>query len=795
MFARVRVLVMVCLVSAASFLALDAAPAFALSAPDAAPDVVCGVVVSLEPRVVGETGVIVTDVRVVESRAVGGTELTGFTMEGGEVGEIGMWSEQYTDLRVGDPVIVGVTEKDGELAAVMAPIAKADRVAAGYVLDGIHWADEDLPFRFYVNPDGLPVGAASAITAAAQTWEDDSGSYMDYTYMGPTSAAPGARDGIFVIGSGSFGSSSAVGQCRSWYYTSTHHFIESDITFNTGAYTFATDGSRSSYDVQVVSTHELGHTLRLMDMYDAENLQEVMYGRGSTGDTSHRTLGWGDIAGIRAIYPVPVALADVATVAEDTTLSVAAPGVLGNDTDVDGDALRAGLVTGVAHGTLALRADGSYTYRPAADFNGTDSFTYRAYDGVAYSVPVNVAIAVTPVNDAPVSSADTATIAEDGMLSVAAPGILGNDTDVDGDALRASVVTGTTHGTLQLVADGSYTYRPSPDFRGTDSFTYRAFDGAAYSAPARVTIAVRAVNDAPVAVADEVTAAEDTTLSVAAPGVLGNDTDVDGDALSSVAVAGVTHGTLALAADGSYTYVPAPDFRGVDSFTYRVFDGAAYSTPVTVTITVARLDPCTIDVSSVSSASLGFGSTFVVEGTLRSGGGGLLGQRVILQSAAPGASFRDTSNEATTGADGLFSLSVRPASRTYYRVRFPGSNGYAAALSTASVYALPCTYVGVPVAPVTMSRTANSTVWGWLKPRHAAGSYPVRIYKWKRTPSGGWTSYGYVSARASDYSTYTKYSISLKLPTAGTWRLQACAPADSGHASAWSSGYDYVTVR
>jgi hypothetical protein len=97
---------------------------------------------------------------------------------------------------------------------------------------------------------------------------------------------------------------------------------------------------------------------------------------------------------------------------------------------------------------------------------------------------------------------------------------------------------------------------------------------------------VTAVNDPPVAVNDTYSTAQDTTLTVTAPGVLTNDSDVDGDALSAVLVADVTHGTLALNSNGSFTYVPAAGFSGTDSFTYTANDGAAASNVATAIITV-----------------------------------------------------------------------------------------------------------------------------------------------------------------------------------------------------------------
>ena len=108
--------------------------------------------------------------------------------------------------------------------------------------------------------------------------------------------------------------------------------------------------------------------------------------------------------------------------------------MLANDTDVDGSTADRGTwSTGPAHGTLTLNADGSFTYTPDANFNGTDSFTYKANDGTADSNTATVTITVTAVNDAPVAANDTYTTNEDTPLTVTAPDVLANDTDVDGD--------------------------------------------------------------------------------------------------------------------------------------------------------------------------------------------------------------------------------------------------------------------------------------------------------------------------------------------------------------------------
>jgi hypothetical protein len=202
----------------------------------------------------------------------------------------------------------------------------------------------------------------------------------------------------------------------------------------------------------------------------------------------------------------------------------------------------------------------------------------------------------------------------------------------------------------------------------------------------------------------------------------------------------------------------------------------------------------TLALTTASNSSLDYGAAFAIEGMLKSSGVGLPGLTVVLQSAAPGQPFADTASTALTASGGQFVFSVHPTQKTNYRVRFAGTSEYLASGPTNSVFAVPRAFVGTPVAPETIPAGASRNVYGALKPRHPAGTYPVRIYKWRRT-AAGWRAYGYVTARASNYGSYSRYSRSLVLNRAGKWRLRAFAPSDSLHAQAWSSGYDYVTVR
>ena len=185
-------------------------------------------------------------------------------------------------------------------------------------------------------------------------------------------------------------------------------------------------------------------------------------------------------------------------------------------------------MSGPAHGVLTLNADGSFTYQPDANYSGPDSFVYRASDGTLQSGDTSVTLDVTAVADPPTAGADGYTIAEDTLLTVTAPGVLGNDADPDAaTTLSAVLVSGPAHGVLTLNADGSFTYQPDANYSGPDSFVYRASDGTLQSGDTSVTLDVTAVADPPTAGADGYTIAEDTLLTVTAPGVLGNDADPD----------------------------------------------------------------------------------------------------------------------------------------------------------------------------------------------------------------------------------------------------------------------------
>jgi VCBS repeat-containing protein len=319
---------------------------------------------------------------------------------------------------------------------------------------------------------------------------------------------------------------------------------------------------------------------------------------------------------ITSVNNPPVAVNDAYSTNEDTALNISAPGVLGNDSDSDGDNLTAVKVSDPAHGTVTLNNNGSFTYTPNANFNGTDSFTYRANDGQTNSDTATVIITVNAVNDTPVAVNDTYSTNEDTVLNRAVPGVLSNDTDPDGDNLTAVKVNDPAHGTVTLNSNGSFTYTPAANYNGTDSFTYRANDGQANSNTATVTITITAVNDTPVVVNDAYTTNEDTALNRAAPGVLSNDTDADGDNLTAVKVSDPVHGTLTLNSNGSFTYIPNANYNGIDSFTYRANDGQANSSAATITITITSVNDPPVAVIDAYSTSRDTALNVVAPGVL-----------------------------------------------------------------------------------------------------------------------------------------------------------------------------------
>jgi VCBS repeat-containing protein len=284
---------------------------------------------------------------------------------------------------------------------------------------------------------------------------------------------------------------------------------------------------------------------------------------------------------VTAVNDPPVANADMASVAEDGNVDVP---VLANDTDVDNDTLTVSAVTQGTHGTVSINPDNTVKYTPAANYNGSDSFTYTVSDGNGGTATATVTVTITAVNDAPVANADTTSVAEDGTVNVV---VLTNDTDADNDTLNVTSVTQGAHGAVVINPDKTVKYTPAANYNGSDSFTYTVSDGNGGTSTATVTVTVTAVNDAPVANADTASVAEDGNVNVA---VLANDTDLENNTLTVTAVTQGTHGGVVINPDKTVKYTPAANYNGSDSFTYTISDGNGGTSTATVTMTVTSVN-------------------------------------------------------------------------------------------------------------------------------------------------------------------------------------------------------------
>ena len=298
---------------------------------------------------------------------------------------------------------------------------------------------------------------------------------------------------------------------------------------------------------------------------------------------------------VNAVNDAPVATGGSLSTAEDTQ----ATGTL-TATDVDNASLTYAVVLQPANGNVTLGANGSYTYTPAANFNGSDSFSFKANDGSADSNTATVTITVSAVNDAPTAANATGSTNEDAALTASLP----TATDGESDPVTYAKASNPSHGTATVTTGGSYTYTPTANYSGPDSFTYTVSDGQGGSNTYTVSLTVSAVNDTPVATGGSLSTTEDTQ----ATGTL-SATDVDNASLAYAVVTQPANGSVVLGTNGAYTYTPAANFNGSDSFTFKANDGSADSNTATVTITVAAVNDAPVVATPLADRSVTLGSS------------------------------------------------------------------------------------------------------------------------------------------------------------------------------------------
>lgn len=262
---------------------------------------------------------------------------------------------------------------------------------------------------------------------------------------------------------------------------------------------------------------------------------------------------------------VPVAVDDAVTIDEDSgPVSI---DVLANDTDPNGDTLTVVSATVPAdQGTVGI-VDNQVVFTPAPNFNGDATISYTVEDPDGNQSSAEVAVTITPVEDAPVTVGDTASTDEDTPVTIDP---LANDSDSDGQPLAISGTPTSPNGTVTVNPDGTIEFTPDPDFNGPTTIDYIAVDPDGNETPGQITVDVAAVNDAPVVVDDRAETDFGTPVTI---DVLGNDSDAENDPLTiTEATVPIEQGTVAVV-DGQLLFTPAPGFEGEATISYTVTDG------------------------------------------------------------------------------------------------------------------------------------------------------------------------------------------------------------------------------
>ncbi|MDP1443341.1 cadherin-like domain-containing protein, partial [Priestia megaterium] len=226
------------------------------------------------------------------------------------------------------------------------------------------------------------------------------------------------------------------------------------------------------------------------------------------------------------------------------------------------------------NGVAVVNPDGTFSYQPNANFNGTDQFTVLVSDGQGGTAVSTVSINVLPLNDPPITSNLNFTINEDTTLVNQIIAV-----DPDGDSLTFTLQNSPTHGVVSVNPDGTFSYVPNLNFTGTDLFTVQVSDGQGGIAVSTVTITISPINDTPTVPNYTFSTQEDSSLIGAIIA-----TDVDGNPLSYQLQNPPTNGVAVVNPDGTFSYQPNANFNGTDQFTVLVLDGQGGTAVSTVSI-------------------------------------------------------------------------------------------------------------------------------------------------------------------------------------------------------------------
>ncbi|ELB2278894.1 tandem-95 repeat protein [Vibrio alginolyticus] len=289
---------------------------------------------------------------------------------------------------------------------------------------------------------------------------------------------------------------------------------------------------------------------------------------------------------VNPVNDLPVPQDQQFSVEEDGTLQFTDADLLAGATDIDGDNLT---VDGISYtgsdGVLTDHGDGTYTFAPNENFNGDVSFSFGVSDGTE-TVPANVDVSVTPVNDPPVAGSTSYTVDEDNAITISDEQLLANSSDVEGAVSIDSVTYSGTDGVFQDNGDGTYTFMPNENFSGDISLDVIVADEQGAIDETTAGITVIEVNDPPVAGPTSYTVDEDSVLTFSESQILANASDIEGD----VELVGISYegsdGIFTVNGDGTCSFAPNENFNGQVQLDVTIQDenGATVDTHINVDV-------------------------------------------------------------------------------------------------------------------------------------------------------------------------------------------------------------------
>ncbi|MCS0296990.1 tandem-95 repeat protein [Vibrio alginolyticus] len=289
---------------------------------------------------------------------------------------------------------------------------------------------------------------------------------------------------------------------------------------------------------------------------------------------------------VNPVNDLPVPQDQQFSVEEDGSLQFTDADLLAGATDIDGDNLT---VDGISYtgsdGVLTDHGDGTYTFAPNENFNGDVSFSFGVSDGTE-TVPANVDVSVTPVNDPPVAGSTSYTVDEDSVLTFSESQILANASDIEGDVELVGISYEGSDGIFTVNGDGTCSFAPNENFNGQVQLDVTIQDENGATVDTHINVDVLPINDPPVSGDLAYTINEDSSITLSQEQLLAKAGDIDSENLEAINLSTDDNATIQYNDDGSYTITPDENYNGDLDLTFDIIDNDGGSVQVGLDITV-----------------------------------------------------------------------------------------------------------------------------------------------------------------------------------------------------------------